>query len=110
MSGAPIVACEEVREAERRAVAAGATFGDLMERAGEACARLTHDYWPTGRVSVLVGPGNNGGDAFVCARRLVERGHEVTLYELAPDKPRSPEGQAASDAWIQPRLHIHTKL
>jgi ADP-dependent NAD(P)H-hydrate dehydratase / NAD(P)H-hydrate epimerase len=70
----------EMSEADRFAVAAGTPGIALMERAGLAvadeAARLTKS---RGRIVVLCGPGGNGGDGFVAARLLAERGYPVEL-------------------------------
>ena len=58
-------------EADRFAIAAGTSGIALMERAGLAladeAARLAR---ARGRIVILCGPGGNGGDGFVAARRL----------------------------------------
>jgi len=56
---------------------------DLMERAGTGLADLVGELAPAGRVAVVCGKGNNGGDGFVTARVLRERGREVTVVLLA---------------------------
>jgi ADP-dependent NAD(P)H-hydrate dehydratase / NAD(P)H-hydrate epimerase len=70
----------EMSEADRFAVAAGTPGIALMERAGLAvadeAARLARS---RGRIVVLCGPGGNGGDGFVAARLLAERGYPVEL-------------------------------
>lgn len=53
----------------------------LMELAGLACADAIRDAYPAAsRLLVLVGPGNNGGDALVAARHLAHYGLAVTLH------------------------------
>jgi ADP-dependent NAD(P)H-hydrate dehydratase / NAD(P)H-hydrate epimerase len=56
----------------------------LMERAGAGLAALVEDVAPRGSLAVVCGKGNNGGDGYVAARLLRERGREVRLLALAP--------------------------
>ena len=57
----------------------------LMESAGRAAADLADHLAPSGRVCVLAGRGNNGGDAVVVARTLHARGREVQLVLVGRD-------------------------
>jgi len=56
----------------------------LMERAGTGLAELVQELAPAGRVVVVCGKGNNGGDGFVAARLLRDRGRDVQILSLAP--------------------------
>ena len=56
----------------------------LMERAGAGLAALVARLAPSGPVAVVCGKGNNGGDGYVTARRLRERGREVRVLSLGP--------------------------
>ncbi|MET0313283.1 MAG: NAD(P)H-hydrate dehydratase [Hansschlegelia sp.] len=97
---AAILTCDEIRAAEKRAVDAGAaTMAGLMDRAGEACARVLHQAYPEGRVVVLAGPGNNGGDAFVAARHLAGAGRRVRVGLLGDRSTLKGDASAAADAW-----------
>ena len=73
----------------------------LMERAGHAVARLalTMTAERTGHVLVLVGPGNNGGDALVAARVLHERGVPVRVALLGESDRFKGDALAAWSKW-----------
>ena len=87
-----LLTAEEMREIERDAINSGKVTGlELMERAGagavEAILAEFGDLRDGTHVAmVLCGPGNNGGDGFVVARLLRERGWlvQVFLYGDAP--------------------------
>jgi ADP-dependent NAD(P)H-hydrate dehydratase / NAD(P)H-hydrate epimerase len=60
---------------------------ELMERAGSGLAKLVNDRAPGGPVAVVCGKGNNGGDGYVAARFLRERGRPVRVLTLVdPDE------------------------
>jgi hydroxyethylthiazole kinase-like uncharacterized protein yjeF len=70
---------EQVRELDRIAIEKFAIPGaTLMERAGIAAFDALRRTWPAARrVSVVCGPGNNGGDGFVLARHAAAAGLAV---------------------------------
>jgi ADP-dependent NAD(P)H-hydrate dehydratase / NAD(P)H-hydrate epimerase len=88
----------QMAEADRRTIAAGTPGIKLMERAGRAVADRVAGGYPLGtRIAVVCGPGNNGGDGFVAARVLRERGYLVELFLLgARDALKGDAAEAAS--------------
>lgn len=85
-----------IKEAERRADAAGLSYYQMMENAGQAAFSLLAGRFslPGRRVCLLCGRGNNGGDALVMARLLAGAGAEVCLY-LTDGAPRTAEAKQA---------------
>ena len=77
----PLLTADETRAAEE---AHQGSLEELMERAGAAVAETVLRQFP-GRVTVVCGKGNNGGDGKVCARVLRESGRDVTLVEGVGD-------------------------
>ena len=81
--GLEILDVAGMRRADALTIERGTAGIALMEKAGEAvadaAARLLQ---PSQRVLVLCGPGNNGGDGWVAARLLRQRGWPVTLASM----------------------------
>jgi ADP-dependent NAD(P)H-hydrate dehydratase / NAD(P)H-hydrate epimerase len=92
-----ILTAAEMADAEAAAVAAGTSVEVLMERAGIAAADAIWRYIGPLPVLVLCGPGNNGGDGYVIARALRERGAEVRVAALAD--PKSAAARVARERW-----------
>ncbi|MFC0340442.1 NAD(P)H-hydrate epimerase [Paracoccus niistensis] len=89
----------EMRALETAAMASGAVTGlELMERAGTAVADAIRLRWPkAGRVTVLCGPGNNGGDGYVVARHLTQASWRVRV--LGMDNTPGPDAAAMKRGW-----------
>jgi hydroxyethylthiazole kinase-like uncharacterized protein yjeF len=97
MSGRPILTAERMREAEQAAIDGGTSVEELMERAGAALAEAVYRFAGPTPALVLCGPGNNGGDGYVAARHLAERGVAVRIAALA--EPKSDAAKWARGQW-----------
>jgi ADP-dependent NAD(P)H-hydrate dehydratase / NAD(P)H-hydrate epimerase len=84
------------RELDRWAIEDLGTAGlELMERAGTGLADALQSIAPAGPVAVVCGKGNNGGDGFVAARVLRQRGRGVSVLRLA--EPEEYRGDALTN-------------
>ncbi len=89
--------------ADRKAQQLGVPGERLMEHAGTATAAAARalametDRWLKGPIVVFAGPGNNGGDGFVAARRLARAGAEVVVAFVAGEG--RPKGRDAARNW-----------
>ena len=98
------VTAELMLRLEQRAVEAGVSLDELMENAGQAVANevVAHLGEASGsRTVVLVGPGNNGGDGLVAARRLVELGVAVQAFVVAGNGDPAGKRAAAEAAGVR---------
>lgn len=92
----PLPGAAEQRAADRWAIEELGIPGlELMERAGAGLAEAVAARAPTGRVVVVAGTGNNGGDGLVAARLLRGLGREVDV--LALGDPAGWRGDAAAN-------------
>ncbi len=82
-------------KAEKNAVERGLDFSSLMESAGRACAKIIYDaYLTDGEKALIVcGKGKNGGDGFVIARALREKGVDCAVA-LVCSEPSSGDQQS----------------
>jgi len=93
----------EMAEADRLAIAGGIAGSELMESAGRAVAEAVAERHPSGsRVVVVAGPGNNGGDGFVAARLLAERGARVEVMLLGDVGRLKGDAAIAAKKWTGP--------
>ena len=93
----PILTADAMRAAEQAAIDGGTSVEQLMERAGAGLAEAVYRFAGPLPALVLCGPGNNGGDGYVAARYLKERGVDVRVAALS--EPRSEAAQAARAQW-----------
>jgi hydroxyethylthiazole kinase-like uncharacterized protein yjeF len=80
----PLLDAEQQRAVDAWAIDSGQPGIRLMERAGAGLVDALVRRVPTGRVIVVCGKGNNGGDGLVVARRLREQDRHVDVLMLAP--------------------------
>ena len=92
-----LLTVDEMYRADAAAAKSGIPSLELMEAAGRGIVRELCRRWPTPRpVTVLCGPGNNGGDGFVVARILLGMGWPVRVALLG--KWDALKGDAAVNA------------
>ena len=93
---------DEMAACDRLAIAGGVAGIALMEKAGRAVADAVARHPLGTRVLVIAGPGNNGGDGFVAARVLAERGYPVRLMLLGDASALKGDAAAAAKSWKGP--------
>lgn len=82
-----------MRAAEAALIGGGTPAQELMEVAGRALGEWARRLGAGRPVTMLCGPGNNGGDGYVAARHLMEHGVPVTV--IAAREPVTPEAMMA---------------
>jgi ADP-dependent NAD(P)H-hydrate dehydratase / NAD(P)H-hydrate epimerase len=103
MNTLELLTASQMVRADQLAIASGIASLTLMEAAGQAVAQeAVKMVSADAAIAVVCGPGNNGGDGFVAARLLAERGYAVTVVCL--DGVADLKGDAAVMAgkWAGP--------
>ena len=101
----PILTAAQMRVAEQVVIDSGASVDVLMERAGAAVAEAVWRFGGNRPALFLCGPGNNGGDGYVAARILRERGRDVRIAAMR--EPKAPAAIAARARWGGPIEPLH---
>jgi len=102
-----LLTAARMRAIEQAAITGGEVTGlELMERAGRGVVEAILEEWPTlkdapGQAVVLCGPGNNGGDGFVVARLLRDRGWKVKAFLYGDPAKLPPDARVNHDRWTE---------
>ncbi|MBO5334372.1 MAG: NAD(P)H-hydrate dehydratase [Clostridia bacterium] len=87
-----ILTNEQMREADAFTIETlGVPSLELMERAGIALKKEAERLAPTGKILIVCGGGNNGGDGFVCGRHLLLAGRETDAVFFAEKRTHECE-------------------
>lgn len=101
---------EQMSRADQAAVRHGVAGEQLMKAAGAAVARAVLARWPLGSVSVLCGPGNNGGDGFVAARLLQQAGWSVRVALMSGIDALRGDAALHARAWAGEIEPLHSEV
>lgn len=110
------ITADQMRAVETEAIESGRVTGEtLMERAGLAVVEAIYETWPDlcispPRALVLCGPGNNGGDGFVVARLLAQRGAQVEVFFYGVADNLSADAKLNHDRWLALSVGPTTQL
>lgn len=100
-----LLTAAQMRNLEQAEIESGDVTGlQLMERAGRGAVAAALARWPElaqgcHRALILCGPGNNGGDGFVIARRLKDQGWEVDVFLYGDADRLPPDAKTNHDLW-----------
>jgi NAD(P)H-hydrate epimerase len=95
-----LLSAKEMFKAEQLAMSHGIAGLELMEAAGRAVADAVMAARQPGAALVLCGPGNNGGDGFVAARRLMAAGWRVDLALLGARDALKGDAAVMAARWL----------
>ncbi|MDA0664470.1 MAG: NAD(P)H-hydrate dehydratase [Proteobacteria bacterium] len=97
--GSVLLSVAQMYRSDEAAIDAGVAGIELMENAGSAVASAIQARWQPCPVSILCGPGNNGGDGFVVARLLRDAGWPVRVALLGDRAGLKGDAKTNSDRW-----------
>jgi NAD(P)H-hydrate epimerase len=100
--GTALLTATQMAQADRLTVASGISGSALVENAGRPVAQAILQRWTPRPVVVLCGPGSNGGDGFVTARRLAEADWPVRVALLTPRENLHGEAAHHAALWRGP--------
>ena len=103
-----LVTASEMRKMDQETIESFGLLGRiLMENAGRGATRFLLDQFgdlSNKKIGVVAGRGNNGGDGFVIARYLFQKGIRVTVFLLS--KKEKVKGDAADNLKLLDPLDV----
>jgi ADP-dependent NAD(P)H-hydrate dehydratase / NAD(P)H-hydrate epimerase len=90
----------QMGEADRLSLSNGRTVIEMMENAGKAVCVEIEKRWTPRPVTILCGPGNNGGDGFVVAQCLAAAGWSVRVASLGSREKMTGAARHHADLWL----------
>lgn len=105
-----LLTVSEMSRADRLTIKGGVSGETLMDAAGRSIADAICHRQPKGPVLVICGPGNNGGDGFVAARHLEDRGFAVRLTLLGDVASLKGDAALMAKRWTGKILPFDPKL
>jgi ADP-dependent NAD(P)H-hydrate dehydratase / NAD(P)H-hydrate epimerase len=99
-----ILTVSEMAAADQAAIAGGTSGLSLMRRAGQAVALAADAMAERGRIVVVAGRGNNGGDGFIAAAELAAKGRDVSVILLCDPATLKGDAALAAAEWKGPVL------
>src|SRR5882762_1290949 len=94
-----LLSVAQMTEADGAAIGAGTPGAVLMQNAGNAVVREIMRRWSPRPVTVLCGPGNNGGDGFVVGTSLAQAGWPVRVALLGRRENLRGDARIHADRW-----------
>ena len=111
MKGYKVVTAQEMARLEELAYEDGSSAAEFMENAGKGVAEAAENYVLENhlekKATLLIGKGNNGGDAYAAGRALIEMGFAVSAYHLYSLDECSPLSQDQSERFKKAGGNIH---
>jgi ADP-dependent NAD(P)H-hydrate dehydratase / NAD(P)H-hydrate epimerase len=103
MNTLELLTASQMARADQLAIASGIASLALMEAAGQAVAHeAVKMVAADAAITVVCGPGNNGGDGFAAARLLAERGYAVTVVCLSRVADLKGDAAVMAGKWVGP--------
>ena len=99
MKSLEVLSVEEMYAVDQSAINADLTHELLMENAGVAVSEEIQRHWPATNTIILCGPGANGGDGWVIARRLAKAGWPVKVASLVDPKQLKGSSSIHANRW-----------
>jgi len=104
MKGYKVVCAKEMARVEKISIVQGGSDEVYMRKAGENLAICVEEFIQKNHlersVTLLVGRGNNGGDAFATGTCLLHKGYHVRAYPIALSNSATPLCQKQEKAFV----------